>query len=723
MPEEIEHILNVIIKIESNNDVDHQREIDIACYEVNINSGTSKCISISAAKRVIDLVKIDATKVFPKPIEAEGFDENSSRKQLVQFFDNNLNRVSGSLLGSCLFETIIGKENWTKIIGLGKNYIDIQLAWEYQDKLLARIPWEIMHDAENRRFLLRDFHNFVTITRLTKSQKKMDVKLEIPLKVLFVVGSDLNDPAIKAGSEYLGLLRFLETKNLTFNSRILLDADYSRVEQQIVSFKPSIIHFVGHGDINHNNEAYIKLNSECIYSAQLYDIINKIHSYYPMVVLNCCESVLFAQELVNIGIPYAIGMSGNISDSTCRMFTRIFYESLLENKPLHIAMAHARFVPSNDNVDWAKPALFCKENVNYIINQEEKEFLKKRLECAKKYTANWNPRSLCGRNNIIQAYHELIESNQTDVLLIRQNEPTYDQKLGMTMLLEAMLALTLRDGNIPCFIRFKEYESSKDRIHYSRHKIALRILDEMRETIKTFRLGEFNYSDREIMKLFRIIKNGNIQLSDEVLDLISRHPLPSSGNPDEIAVEILTTALKIDLLAMSDYFKDLSSSTQKIILLIDNVHFLPQPLFDEFLYNWIRDFSTAMNSIPIKIVMTICCKTDIKPTVSFYSNRSGPAVKELVIEPFRKPEHDITPYIQFLLSQEKPLIPAGDHATVIFELLYDVLKGYPSNFNGEAMNATLSVSTKLNCLKAAKDEQILKMIHNLNFPLSRTVFI
>ena len=103
----------------------------------------------------------------------------------------------------------------------------------------------------------------MTIDRaLTQEGLDPKAKAAVGLQVLFVVGSDPADPEIQAGMEYLGLVRRLDHAGISFHSRVLLRASSERVKAAIKSFKPSIVHFICHGDFDDQKVGFLRLTKQ-----------------------------------------------------------------------------------------------------------------------------------------------------------------------------------------------------------------------------------------------------------------------------------------------------------------------------------------------------------------------------------------------------------------------------------------------------------------------------
>jgi hypothetical protein len=102
--------------------------------------------------------------------------------------------------GQHLFQVLIGEALWGQLPGGPPSAIELLCT----DTEFARLPWEIMHGPGG--FLAEEGIAVIRIAPANSGETSVTVRP----RVLFVVGAELHDPRIRAGAEYLGLLRRLE---------------------------------------------------------------------------------------------------------------------------------------------------------------------------------------------------------------------------------------------------------------------------------------------------------------------------------------------------------------------------------------------------------------------------------------------------------------------------------------------------------------------------------
>src|SRR3569833_44918 len=166
-------------------------------------------------------------------------------------------------LGGYLFAVLLG-DAWTAVAGAGAtDPIRIQLALP-PHPVWWQLPWDLMTDGNSQP--LAAFRRVVAITRLVNSDHAPQCLLiEIPIRVLFVVGREMDDQ-LRPGAEYMALLRQLsctintanEARGVALHARLLLEATTEDIEAAVREFRPTVVHIVSHGLIS-NDRAVLQL--------------------------------------------------------------------------------------------------------------------------------------------------------------------------------------------------------------------------------------------------------------------------------------------------------------------------------------------------------------------------------------------------------------------------------------------------------------------------------
>ena len=125
--------------------------------------------------------------------------------------------------GRYLFELVLGGETWAKVLArAGGAAVDLRLDCPADAWALMRLPWELMHDGQH--FLAARPGPLVLMSRQITATVADTAPRSFTPRVLFVIGALQDDAEIRAGAEYLGLLRRLQALDLTLDCRVLRDA-------------------------------------------------------------------------------------------------------------------------------------------------------------------------------------------------------------------------------------------------------------------------------------------------------------------------------------------------------------------------------------------------------------------------------------------------------------------------------------------------------------------
>ena len=399
--------------------------------------------------------------------------------------------IGTSKFGGYLFHALIGTAAWQWVREVAKDNqarcIDLALSWANSDANLNRLNWEMMHDGQG--FLAAGLPGItVAITRLvagTTGDRWQPRQCEFPPRILFVVGTTLNDPSIRPAAEFLGLLRELQNSGRRIRARVLENTTTGELERVIRIFRPYVVHFICHGDWDRDTgRGYLQLapddasGDRSRYADQLYAAMTVDASPPPLVILSACRTgsaeapppiVLkgahdlapLATELVSLGIPLVLGMAGRVSDTACRLFTRQFGDALVQGESLVVATAEARRVTvargrtADESVDWAFPALFAAGEVDpgfAPVPPGAADSPTPEENWIQGYNLGRDP-VFCGRNEFFKAYYGFFGPAPRRALIIVADE---QRGVGRTRLLLELAAQMLRDGHIPIILSSDE---------------------------------------------------------------------------------------------------------------------------------------------------------------------------------------------------------------------------------------------------------------------------
>jgi hypothetical protein len=432
------------------------------------------------------LVQVDALCTAKAPTELAA--------RLQALWSGPVPRSDQEIFGRYLFATLLGGDwaTMAKAAAAADNFIDLVLRLPPDPRgalapipaVLHRLPWELMHGPDG--FLAESVRPGVSIVREVRNAPPFPARRQIEPVVLFVIGGDpKQDDQIRAGYEFIGLIRLLQKNSLDMQRRVLVPATRDDIERAIQDFDPSIVHFITHGGYGANG-GFIELTKPngggkdpCYLQDLLKPLKNARGDLPSVVVLNACRTagadeagpfaanqraIPLAVELVNHGLPIVVGMAGDVADGASRLFTRTFYESLLTKASFARAAAEGRHAAlklwqnAAGGIDWAMPVLYQAPQTPPTIELDRKWLSEHlfRFETARGYRDIQSlPRSFCDRLDILESkFPEVANPSGTlrglaiTVPPSTQKENDKPRKLGKTWLLSEIASRAIRDGHI-----------------------------------------------------------------------------------------------------------------------------------------------------------------------------------------------------------------------------------------------------------------------------------
>jgi hypothetical protein len=648
-------------------------------------------------------------------------------------------------LGGYLCATLLG-DAWGSIRKHAAGQaLELALSWDASDRELGRLPWELMMPAPGV-FLANDPDGAVAITRVVVGTKPDAPKLAAPLKVLFVVGSALGDRHIRPGSEYLGLLRRLETKELMFNSRLLVRTTSELLADELGRFEPAVVHFICHGKFGGSDPA-LELTAEGqqggprdVTAKELLGILGAHGELPSVVVLNACntggtplaqEATPMAADLVAGGVPIVVAMAGRVADRACRLFTRRFYEALLLGESVVEATAEGRRAgvihlgDPDKSVDWSFPAIFLSETAPPALALDQGNGSWASLQrLGRRYLARGdrNPRAFCGRLEVLEgAWRQLVAPGGAKPILSLQAELAHAgdvRRFGMTRLLCELAAQAAREGNVPCLLSFRSHEDPPT----SLLTFAVAIARAIRDTRKEFAAQEIKLDPLSPLRttelLEKLLGPGRepvVQLTeaeayDGKLDELGQTARDCAAEDFSAHRNTVLTLLRSDIRALEDEAAALLPGA-RVIVLLDDVHRYDAAATD--VIAMLSADGLGEPGAPIPVVFAFATGKTENATatrlLTDYLERKDDFVERVTLGPFQSPTEDRLPYHQFLLLSDTPRVVVQSEDELFAELHQEV-EGVPSNLKSpnERVDVLLRVSCRFKVLEEADDDRVLE---------------
>jgi hypothetical protein len=495
--------------------------------------------------------------------------------------------------GKHLFAALLGWETWSEMTQraeeLQAKHLELALSWAKEDVDLHRLTWELMHDGDT--FLAGTRKVAVAITRLV-DVNVVAPPLSVPPRILFVVGTSIADPAVRPGAELHALLRQARAGR-AIHHRLLERASPSELRQAVRTFAPDVVHFICHGGVDPGSgRVYLELRTDeegqdpQRFGEQLLADLNNDGRLPTIVVLSACftagageaegvvlagghETAPLATWLVSSGIPIVLGMSGRVSDLTCRLFAREFGMALIRGESLVKATARARqaaFADGRDPVtttDWALPCVFMAQGVSpdYVpVPRAESDV----WASVERWTGRYRRDPVfCGREEFLCRFQRMLdapsESSEGRVLAAFVDER--QSRYGSSRLLCEFAIHALMSRHIPVLPTFKPAEEPRDDLAFARvmRSAILNSRDDLH-------LGEPATPQLDAVLAYE--RNG----TSEPMTSAIRNELQRSAGVTRRAIRLAIQAdlrkLRADARAEIPFFTD---SASRLVVLLDDV--------------------------------------------------------------------------------------------------------------------------------------------------------
>jgi hypothetical protein len=661
--------------------------------------------------------------------------------------------------GSYLFDVLIGVELWREILLAAGSDDLIELAIQVasapdvkgHESYLNRLPWEMMRRPG--RFLIEgvtkaeaDVPKTVAVTRRVAGTKNLEgLQIERTPRVLFVVGTSLTETQIRPGAEFMGLLRQFKSNQSSFLSKTLQRATLQQIGDEVRSFRPDVVHFICHGGTDPESGAgYLNLElgkneKEAVGEAgakqtqrtgsQILTYLKDEEGRLPaVVVLSACysagqrigkmlaghEAAPLAQELVSGGVPVVVGMSGQISDTACRMFTRQFGASLLTGEQLVKATgfgrrtAFAEGPPPLNSVDWALPAVFLAEGVapDYApVKPEADADAATVFKWLKGYGVDLAP-VFCSREEFFDAYYQLFKPYEPSVLVAYAEKDIKDW--GKTRLLQQLAATALREGHVPCLLSsaVADWQPPKTIGQFcvemlksvGQARDALGLPPPLESILLQILLECAEVTERA-SKIKEVCKNSPKVCFDRLMSTLIGMKLGDSVKTGDVR-----EALRIELLNLiqeaREKYPNIIKKESRALILLDEAHRYDKaldPLFKELL----GDSGLGTAEEPAPVVISLAMGTSADENLKEPMEKLRSRIRFLKLPAFRDDEYMMV-YQQVLLHPFTDIYPDISDKAWVFDYnvdekvkskymtkLYQRLKRIPSDFTSDRLFLTI----------------------------------
>jgi hypothetical protein len=269
---------------------------------------------------------------------------------------------------------------------------------------LRALPWELMNEGSgNSPPVFQDVENPACLGSIDPAQAPGAVEVEWPLRVLVIVACSPNEqkgmqPEVDAVKDALvGLKQFVDF-------RIRYRATAKEIAEELRTFQPHILHFIGHGALDGNASLALFRGEAGPYDhwpAQ--EIRSSLGAIYAksnlpgrptlpplrLALISACRSSLafdVRSKLHDVGKAFlgakcraVIGMRGDILGVVATEITKHLYREIAEGRSVDAALAYARVKAAElDDLgahasDWSMPCLTVTVPPDRVLGQAAHE--------------------------------------------------------------------------------------------------------------------------------------------------------------------------------------------------------------------------------------------------------------------------------------------------------------------------------------------------------------
>jgi hypothetical protein len=408
--------------------------------------------------------------------------------------------------GQLLFKAAFGDGNWEKILtavtAIGADYLEVAIrgAVDGAYAALQALRWEALHDGETgfivaqgttyagRRIAVGVVRLITPISSVGENAAPGNGAFQeithIP-KVLFAVGSHLTDQNVRPGAEFMGIMRRLDRHGGSIRAHLLQRATRRTLVAALQTFKPDVLHFIGHGERRSDGQVEVQIRREpdgqdWLSADQLLNIFAEAKHWPTVAVLSVCQTAspgsdansapgavqvrvsalpfaaqLVAGSAVARGVPVVVAMAGDVSDTACRVFTQALTTAIGQGAELGKAVTLGRGAafyerPGPVSGHWVMPTLFLACHIHEgarLVNTARVIAARKRVEDLGMVIEP----VFCGRSKFITALDELLNGDHPLNVLVAYTSDQY-QSFGGTRLLQELGARAVRDDVLPVLL-------------------------------------------------------------------------------------------------------------------------------------------------------------------------------------------------------------------------------------------------------------------------------
>jgi len=269
--------------------------------------------------------------------------------------------------------------------GAGKR---LRLRLRIEPPEISALPWEYLYDPEvDLPLAISPNHCLSRYVPINEPARMLQVVP--PLRVLVVISdpSNLGDyglPALDAGQEIQRIQKALQPRESAgeVKTDVLPHAIAADLREKLRTFRPHVIHFIGHGGFQDDQGMLVMEDDE---GKTRFVSDRQFREFFlgaddaKLVILNACQGATsrtreaqssaraltgLAPQVVRRGLGAVVAMQYPIPDKVALSFAREFYRALAQYYPVDAAVTEGRRAVyqdfGSDRPDWGTPVIFMR---------------------------------------------------------------------------------------------------------------------------------------------------------------------------------------------------------------------------------------------------------------------------------------------------------------------------------------------------------------------------
>jgi hypothetical protein len=322
---------------------------------------------------------------------------NLIAEQDVQDLLVSLDNLSGDIdlaetVGELMRERLFPSEIWTLFTTARGNAKDrhdsgLRVRLRISPPEIGMLPWEYCFDQNYDFLALR--RELPLVRYIEQPFIPDDVEAPRPTKVLLVSASPKDPSLMQIDADAEAEQIYQELQPLVNDGELAVkhikSVTWDVFQSEVVSYRPHILHFIGHGtfDIDRERGALLLEREDGTpHSIRPRSLANLFRgTEVKVLILNACKTAAFGQNnafmglapaLVRAEVPAVIAMQFAMPDDTAARFARQIYHFLAMGLPLDRAITEARInIFAYDDTFWAVPVLFMRSQDGVIWQERE----------------------------------------------------------------------------------------------------------------------------------------------------------------------------------------------------------------------------------------------------------------------------------------------------------------------------------------------------------------